>query len=144
MSNENVSVLTQHLTEEISGHTNLLLAQRTRNNLIYSVGPFVILGGVATNSAALEGVKSLSNMEFSLGIAVIMLSFLILGYVGARIEERLWSQCNVWRSEIARLNGLEAGHLTFKTDGIILTYMAIFGIVGLVVSSLFYILHTAS
>lgn len=142
MDDRRATDLTQYLAQEIKSHSDLMLAQRTRNNLIFSVGPFVILGVVAANDAALNGLRELSAGSFGLVCAGIFLSFLGLGWIGASIEQRIWGQCNAWRTQIAELNDIAADRIVFEDRGLMPVYLAIFGIVGAVTIILLVVLYS--
>ena len=50
--------LTIYLTKEVELNMNLMLAQRTKNNLPFSIGPFLALGVIASNSTLVSSLRA--------------------------------------------------------------------------------------
>jgi len=94
--------LIEHLSREIETHSKLLLDWRTRAAFYWLLGPFVVIGSLLIAS---RGIPSLSFAEPIVVIASVVaaLSFLTMGFIGAKLEEHIWNQCNKWRRSMARL-----------------------------------------
>ncbi len=118
--------LIQHISKEIEKATDLLSAQRTRNNLFTAVGPFLILAVLATNAILFERLKNVpSGILFAIFFVVVTL-YLFLGWLSAKIEETIWDQCNAWRTRIAQLTGEAPGDLEFPRRYLTVVYLLIY------------------
>jgi hypothetical protein len=93
--------LIEYLSKEIETHTNSLTTFRSQVNLTVFVGPFVLLGSVVVAS---KGLPTGLTFDVWTGLALggLGLSYLVMGFICARIEKHVWIQCNHWRRLIAR------------------------------------------
>jgi drug/metabolite transporter (DMT)-like permease len=92
----------EHLSKEITTHTQQLMTFRTRVTYTIWVGPFILLGSylIATKD------KKVSMHWDCWGILLLFAATVLfcgLSYLLARIEEHTWDQCNKWRSSIVRI-----------------------------------------
>lgn len=143
---EQQAILTEYFTKEVELHTNLLVSQRTKNNLVFCIGPFIVLGGLAASESAVLGLQNMPNTLFLFSCILALAAFLGLGYIGAEIEEKLWGQCNAWRRNIAKIHELEGNDevaFEFSSRGLKVVYFSIFGIIGILFIFLLYLLKTA-
>ena len=145
--NEKVTseALTIYLTKEVELHMNLMLAQRTINNLLFSVAPFLALGVIASNSTLVSSLRAISNQKFFLFIIFIICIYLFLGLIGAKIEEELWHQCNEWRRQIAKIHHLHGeSAFEFSSKRLIIAYVSIFGSIGMLFSALLFLIKSSA
>lgn len=144
MSDEKKVALIQHLSTEIATQTNVAITQRTRNNLVFWIGPFVVLGAVSANDTALASLQAMSPQVFWTSVIGVLILYLGMGVAAAGIEHKIWDQCNVWRRQIQTLSEFsqEAEDITFSSRFLYVSYIAIFLIMGLLLAAFLFLLRT--
>ena len=140
MTPETTQALIAHLSKEIEFAVQMILEQRTKNNLVVALGPFIILGAIAASSHALELLGSLSRKTLLIASIFLLASYGALGYLSAQIELTLWVQANVYREKLGSLCELGPAFLTFPPTGLVATYIAIYMAIGLAFLSIFMLI----
>lgn len=99
----------QYLSKEIETTTNTMMVFRSKIGFAVLVGPFLILGVLASRGLGL-------SLNFDRWAVIASLTgvacYLTLAVMSGRIEEDAWEQCNKWRQLIADLHaepGLRIG-----------------------------------
>lgn len=133
-------MLVTHLSKEIEIANTQLVEQRTKNNLFVAFGPFLLLGGLASNAAALETLRHANPCHLTLVAILSVAAYSCLGMIAARVEQQIWNRANHCRQLLAEQTGLSRNDLVFSTDGLFALYALIFGALGVVFVGLGYIL----
>jgi hypothetical protein len=123
--------LVQYLTKEIELATEILIQQRTRNNLTTAFGPFILLGGYLVAGKPLPDFSALPKGLLALSAVGFVSAYGFLGWIAGIIERRLWNQCNVWRSLIAERLRVPAEKILFDPRGLVGSYLGIYISIGL-------------
>lgn len=98
-----------HLSNEINNKYTNTIIFRTRIAFVVWVGPFIILSSFIV---ATKGSLSI-NLNDSLTricLGIFLLCYIVLGFIGARIEKQAWSKCDTYRDiifKIGKQNSLE-------------------------------------
>jgi hypothetical protein len=142
MEAESLTTLATHLSKEIELATQMIIEQRTKNNLLVALGPFIILGAISASSHAMELVSALSRRALATLCILLVISYAALGYLSAQIELNLWNQANRWREELALLYGLQQDFFVFPSSHLIATYVGIYAAIGLAFVAIFLLIVT--
>lgn len=135
-------LLVAHLSKEIEMANTQLVEQRTKNNLWVAFGPFLILGGVATNDAALSSLRNAdSHWLAGVGLGCIV-AYMGLGWVAANVERQIWDRANKCRALLAKHTGIKPADLVFSSARLRRLYLLIFGALGGVFAGLGWLLHS--
>jgi len=141
MDANSITTLATHFSKEIELATQMIIEQRTKNNLVVALGPFIILGAIAANGHAISLVASFPRRALLALSSLFLVSYGALGYLSAQIELDLWMQANRWRRELASLYGMNEDVFIFSPNGLVATYVSIYLAIGLAfISMLFLIL----
>lgn len=134
----NQDKLIEHLSSEITTHTNYILTFRSRVTFTILVGPFILLGSFLIATKGSVASITFSDKWSILGIILGFLIYLGLGAYGYLLDRNVTEQCDKWRCEIARLSEgyIEEKNLVFRHNttlrgyllGIILFYCAFLAI----------------
>lgn len=94
--------LIKHLSTEIMVLTQLATTFRSRIAFLTWVGPLIVLGSVviATRGAF---KPNMADPLFLPSIALLLMVYLVLGYVAARIEQFAWYRCDIYRRAIVQI-----------------------------------------
>ncbi len=118
--------LIEHLSLEIDTHTKMIFDWRARASFYWLLGPFVLMGSVLIATRSIPAIRKLDSIAW-IAITVGIVCFMGIGFLGARMEEQLWNQCNQWRSCILRLSeqpdsGVTDGDVVFR-HRVVATYI---------------------
>ena len=101
------------LSNEILKYSELILMFRTRIAFVAWVGPFVVLGSFII---AREGDLSaiVPGIHYAFLAILIIVCYVLVGYIASRIEKQAWEQCNRVRRIISNLAADEDYNLKFE------------------------------
>lgn len=134
-------VLVEHLTKEIEIATGMLTGQRTKNNLMVALGPLAILGAVLLSDGGIEVFNRADDARLALLGLAFVASYGVLGFLSAKIESKIWGQCNEWRDVIADLTSQPRDRLRFPEKGLYATYIGIYMSIALFASVAVWVLR---
>ena len=134
--------LLKHLSKEVELATVQMITQRSRNNLVIAVGPYVVIGALATNESVLKGLHATPEVVFFAISILFVLVYLALGYAAALIELKFWDRADVMRREIAELTSRRCESLAFSAFGLKRSYMFVFGTTAVIFGLVMFILRT--
>jgi len=140
MDTVSLQTLASHFTKEIELATQLIIEQRTKNNLIVALGPFLILGAIAASSRAIDIISEFPRKTLVLLSLFLLLSYATLGYLSAQVELNIWIQANRWRTELSTLYGMDKDAFIYSPDGLTATYIGIYLAIGMAFLSIFFLI----
>ena len=124
--------LIEHLSSEIDAYTRMTFDWRARAAFYWLVGPFVVISSVVLVTKQLPTVQRL-DIYGGIALVVACACFMLMAYIGARMEAHMTDQCNVWRLTILRLcsqdsKGLKTSDVQVVKQRVIRAYLIAHGL----------------
>ena len=110
--------LIEHLSTEIDTYTKMIFDWRARAAFYWLIGPFIVISSMMIVTKQVPTFQDLDGYGRA-AAAVAGICFIVMAYIGARMEAHMADQCNIWRYTILRLTS-ETNVRLNKSDVIVL------------------------
>jgi hypothetical protein len=97
----------EHVSNEIQEVIETTMTFRTRIAFIAWIGPFILLGSLLVATHGLFRVPDRDRV-FLAAVIATCLCYLLLGYIGARLEKEAWDRCNKLRQKLIQYSKLQS------------------------------------